>query len=120
MCTVQPALSYTAPELVKGAQQSNGGVFSAADIFSLGKCHGSWPAPGSAAVHAEECDPSPNCLLTESVEQYSGLAFGIAVRTVAKVGCKHVEAQARWHMLLLAVCMMFHLLALCMMWHSNS
>ena len=33
---VQPALSYAAPELVKGAQQSPGGLFSAADIFSLG------------------------------------------------------------------------------------
>ena len=33
---LQPALSYTAPELVKGAQQSNGGLFSAADVFSLG------------------------------------------------------------------------------------
>ena len=33
---MQPALSYTAPELVVGAQQSVGGLFSAADVFSLG------------------------------------------------------------------------------------
>ena len=39
MCGVQPALSYTAAELVKGAQQSSGGLFSAADVFSLGTCH---------------------------------------------------------------------------------
>lgn len=34
---MQPALSYTAPELVVGAQQSAGGLFSAADVFSLGE-----------------------------------------------------------------------------------
>ncbi|KAL3160085.1 hypothetical protein ABBQ32_010866 [Trebouxia sp. C0010 RCD-2024] len=34
--SLKPALSYTAPELVKGAQQSSGGLFSAADVFSLG------------------------------------------------------------------------------------
>ncbi|KAA6417121.1 MAG: kinase family, partial [Trebouxia sp. A1-2] len=33
---LRPALSYTAPELVVGAQQSAGGLFSAADIFTLG------------------------------------------------------------------------------------
>ncbi|KAL0052017.1 hypothetical protein WJX82_006565 [Trebouxia sp. C0006] len=34
--SLRPALSYTAPELVVGAQQSAGGLFSAADIFTLG------------------------------------------------------------------------------------
>ena len=39
VCAVQPALSYTAPELVKGAQHSHGALFSAADVFSLGMCN---------------------------------------------------------------------------------
>ena len=43
MYAVQPALSYTAPELVKGAQQSSGALFSAADVFSLGTRHWLWP-----------------------------------------------------------------------------
>lgn len=34
--SLKPGLAYTAPELVKGAQQSSGSLYSAADVFSLG------------------------------------------------------------------------------------
>lgn len=71
VCAVQPALSYTAPELVKGAQQSNGALFSAADVFSLGMCD-----------LAQGCD----CMIGSPLLKPCG--------AVAKSGCKQLEAQS--------------------------
>ena len=77
VCAVQPALSYTAPELVKGAQQSNGALFSAADVFSLGMCHCLWLALEALVAMPRSVVP-PALVADTASEKYSWLTSGQA------------------------------------------